>query len=251
MPQHPLATLVLATTIVFSFLTQPVLAEPNFAETLQELKRQQQAAMIQAAEDLFDTSKESLTLGDEFAIGPDAAEKTMVLYTSVNCDHCESVMVQINEKISDDYLNRAQILFVNRHGGDLFDGVMLSCFIGGRGALYPALFQLVADRISPVWTEAEAEQFLRLSAQGLSVSECLSIRALEKAYGDFVELLSLCDISGCPTIDQLSQENPRPAKLTSTPVLYVGRREPGSDIVNVTEVVRGLEINTYLDFLTR
>ena len=251
MPQPPLITFASATSIALAFLAQPAVSEPNFAETLQELRRQQQDVMMQAAADAFDTSEESLTLGVEFAIGPEAAEKTMILYTSVNCEYCKSLMSQIGEKVSEDRLNAANVLFVNRHAGDLFDGVMLSCFIGGRSALYAALFQIVANRVSPVWTEAEAEQILFLSGQGVGLNECLSVNALEKAYSDFIDLLSLCDMSGCPTIDRLSEENPRPAKLTATPVLYVGHREPGSNIVSVTEVVQGLDIGGYLDFLTR
>lgn len=233
--------------IVVAVATAPSFADANFTTRWQELTKRKQELMVEAATGHFDTRASAVRLGSEITVGSEKSDSVLLLYTSVDCSHCYTVLADLDQKsqMEPDWFK--DVALIHRHAGELLDGVIISCLIAGRSALYPAVFRMVVERKASDWTAAEVEQMLRITGQEPDIETCLSKLSLEKSYHDFVELLSLCNISGCPTIDRLNETFDYPAVLPITPVLYVGRRSSDGKLLEIQDVVRGAAISDYLD----
>ena len=224
-------------------------ADDGFGPRLQELMAMQQELMIAGGSGQVDSGLHGVKLWSEIDAGSAEATSVLLLYTDVACRHCGSVLDALDQRLKSEPAILDRIRLVHRHSGSLLDGVIVKCLVAGRGALYPSVFRMVAGRSANTWSEEEVQNMLLLSGQTVEPAACLTLNALEKSYRDFVDLLSVCDLSGCPKGNISIQGREIPALLPMTPVLYVGRIDKGSSLMTILQAVRGREIEAYLNQL--
>ena len=235
--------------VCLSIFALPAPAQDSFGPRYLELIAARNALLLSAGNGTLPTDAQSIMLGAEIELGNLDAATVLLLYTDIACDHCEAALQALDEKIQHNvtFLESRRIIF--RHSGSLLDSVIVACISEQSGARYASTFRFIRREKPAQWTDHNLESLMRLSGQVGESEKCLDTQILEKAYADFADLMSICDLTGCILAEESIDGVLQRAMYPSVPLLIVGHASTDLSRIEIEKILVGQNIAPFIDGL--